>query len=269
VNSPSTVTVAPTQPETPILRSVDNFRDLAGDGYQTRWHDRLRRAVVYRSNVLLPNDKDYTTLNLLGLEAVYDLRSSQEVEKQPDHVPAGATLVRVNIMGDSPGALAVMNQLSSAAQAESLLSDIYGRFVSDVDQRAQFAVLLRDVAASNGPILIHCSAGKDRTGWASALLLSIADVPRQTIMHDYLLTNEYEKSSINDIVAETTRQRGRSAGEAIKVLMSAAPELLDKSFAEADHEFGSMDGYLRVGLGLSEDTLQAIKHKLTTSREQR
>jgi protein-tyrosine phosphatase len=136
------------------------------------------------------------------------------------------------------------------------------QFVNNPAQRAGFATLLTSIANTEGPQLIHCTAGKDRTGWSSALLLSIAGVSREDITANYLLTNEYSKDSIMHTVETIAQQKGQPAADAYGRLLGVQQSYLDAGFAEVTAEYGSVDGYLTKGLGLSPETIATIKTKL-------
>lgn len=252
--------------QAPRLLSANNFRDLAGPdgGYATSDGHRVREGVLYRSNALTTSDADAATLDALGLTAVYDLRTTAEVEKGPDRVPVGANYTHVNIIGDSAsGAVTSSVDLSTPESAGAVLITANQQFVTDPGMRARFATLLTDIATTDGPQLYHCTAGKDRAGWTSAVLLKIAGVDDATVMKNYLLTNEYSKDSIAATAAQVTAAKGEQAGEAMKVLLGVSPEFLQAGFDEIATTFGTFDKYLTDGLGLSTDTISTLKTKLT------
>ncbi|MFF0818243.1 tyrosine-protein phosphatase [Rhodococcus sp. NPDC003318] len=262
----ATQAVASVAAPTPRLSSVNNFRDLAGPdgGYVTSDGHRVRAGVVYRANALTPSDADATTLDSLDIAAVYDLRTAAEIGKAPDRVPAGARYTNVDITGAaSNGAVASTVDLSTPQSAAAVLVGANRQFVSNPAMRAEFATLLGDIASTDGPQIIHCTAGKDRTGWASAVLLKIAGVDDATVMSNYLLTNEYSKESIEATATKTAAAQGEQAGEAMRVLMGVSPEFLQAGLDEVTTSFGTFDNYLTNGLGLSAETIATLKAKLT------
>ncbi|MEV8195493.1 MULTISPECIES: tyrosine-protein phosphatase [Rhodococcus] len=133
------------------------------------------------------------------------------------------------------------------------------------DQRAQFATLLEQIAEADGPVVIHCTSGKDRTGWASALLLHIAGVSDEDIMANYLLTNEYAADYIDATAAAMAETRGTEFGEAIRVVLSVEADYLQAGISTAIEQYGSLDLYLTEGLGLEKETLTDLRNKLTTA----
>ena len=180
--------------ETPSRRTVENFRDVAGagDGYPTVDGGSLRRGVFYRSGALTPDDADAAALARLPLSAVHDLRAVGEASLAPDRVPSGAVRETHEIAPIDVAAAAP----ADAAAASAWIVERQRQLVTDPVARLQFGALLTRLARVSGPQVIHGTAGKDRTGWAAALLLSIADVPLDVIIQDYLLTNSVAQPQI-------------------------------------------------------------------------
>ncbi|WP_348539658.1 tyrosine-protein phosphatase [Rhodococcus opacus] len=250
----------------PSLRSVDNFRDLAGPGggYRTADGRAVRTGVVLRSNALNPDDSDFAVLNGQGINAVFDLRRTAEIDRAPDRVPLGANYVRVNVMGDAAPNLnaAVAESLSSPEQASALLLEANRQFVANANQRAQFAALISEIGKAEGRVLVHCTAGKDRTGWASALLLTIAGVDRADVIANYLLTNEYSRGAIDAKIASVLQDKGADAAEATRVAFGVNADFLEAAFDEVDRLYGTFDNFVETGLNLSAETVQGLRAKL-------
>jgi protein-tyrosine phosphatase len=248
---------------TPRLASVDNFRDLAGpgDGYPLASGGHLRKGVLYRSSALRPDAADMVTLTGLGLTHDYDLRTTAEIDENPDIVPPGTTYVHVNIIGDQ-NPIPTFTDLS-APRARQLLIDQYKVFVDDAGERERFGELLRSIAANPGPQVYHCTSGKDRTGWTSAVLQTLAGVSPDDVMSDYLLTNQYSQKSIDAGAAAATEAYGPEAGEGTRVMLSVFPEALQASLDQVHARYGTMDRYLTDGLGLDAATIAALKTTLT------
>jgi protein-tyrosine phosphatase len=260
-SSSATTTKATTEP-TPRLASADNFRDLAGpgEGYETSDGKHVKQGVIYRSNALTLTPADVTTLEGLGITAVYDLRTPSEIAAKPDVAIAGATNTNIDIVGDEVTAAAA--SFNTPEQASAFLEDMNRQFVSNPAQQAHFGELFTSIANTEGPQLIHCTAGKDRTGWSSAILLSIAGVSREDINANYLLTNEYSKDSITHTMETIAQSKGQPAADAYGRLLGVQQSYLDAGFDEVTAKYGSVDNYLTKGLGLSPETIASIKTKL-------
>lgn len=223
----------------------------------------MRGGILFRSNALDAESVDGTRLGALGLTRIFDLRTTAEVTPKPDVVLAGAEYVRFNVIGDELdlGALDPAS-LTDAAGARDLLIDVNRLFVRDASARAEFGGLLRRIADDGGAHVFHCSAGKDRTGWAAALVQSLVGVSQDDVMDDYLLTNEYSAATIEAIAAKATEAKGSGVGEAARVLAGVFPEALEAAFDEADSRFGGVEGYVRDGLGVDDGTVERLRAKL-------
>jgi protein-tyrosine phosphatase len=108
----------------------------------------------------------------------------------------------------------------------------------------------------NLPTVFHCTAGKDRSGWAQAILLSALGVPRQTIVADYVLTNRYMTA---DALEQIRKVAPEIDSEAAMALVAADPEYMETSFDEVNERYGSFQQYLRRGLNITDSTIEALR----------
>ncbi|KIY40770.1 protein tyrosine phosphatase [Pseudomonas sp. 10-1B] len=247
--------------DTPRLVGIDNFRDIAGTttAYTTHHDGVMRTGVFYRSNALTPTSADLAILNGLGISAVYDLRTPSEIAGTPDTLPTGASYTNIDIIGSTTSGSNITDiSFSSAEQARAMMQETNRAFVSDAGMRGQFAVLFNELAAADGAALFHCTAGKDRTGWTAAVLLSIAGVDDATIMNNYLATNDYTAAR----VAATLAAMPTSMAEIYAPLLGVEASYLQAGLDEVTAEYGSMDNYLKQGLGLSQETLYVLRGKM-------
>jgi protein-tyrosine phosphatase len=135
--------------------------------------------------------------------------------------------------------------------------DANRQFVESATAKAAYKALFERLADPKMlPATFHCTAGKDRTGWAQAVFLSIMGVPRDVIMRDYLLSNEYLKAKNDKMLAML---KGRIDPALLEPLLGVRPEYLQAGFDAVDRDYGSMDHYVRDGLGLSDATIQALR----------
>jgi len=236
------------------LASDPNLRDVGG--YRTTDGQWVRMGVVYRSQALSLTPADLAVVDTLGITADYDLRTTAEIAAAPDVVPAGATYTNLNVMAD----ISLTPTLTSAAAAEQYMQEIEQDFVTNPTAQAGFGTLLTDIADSHGAVLYHCTAGKDRTGWATAVLLTLLGVPRATVMQDYLLSNTY----YFDSPAVQAELKAMPAAEAAiyTPLLEVQASYLQAGFAQVAASYGSMYGYAVHGLGLSPQTIAKLRDKL-------
>ena len=236
------------------LASDPNLRDVGG--YRTTDGQWVRMGVLYRSQALALSPADLATIDKLGLTADYDLRTTEEIAASPDVVPAGATYTNLNVMAD----ISLAPTLTSAASAEAYMEEIEQDFVTNQTAQAAFGTLLTDIANSNGAVLYHCTAGKDRTGWATAVLLTLLGVPRATIVQDYLLSNTYYFDS--PAVQAELKAMPTAESAVYAPLLEVQASYLQAGFAQVTASYGSMYGYAVHGLGLSPQTIAKLRHKL-------
>jgi protein-tyrosine phosphatase len=236
------------------LASDPNLRDIGG--YRTTDGQWVRMGVVYRSQALALSPADLTVINSLGITADYDLRTTEEIAASPDVVPAGASYTNLNVMAD----ISLAPTLTSPASAEQYMEEIEQDFVTNPTAQAGFGTLLTDIADSKGTVLYHCTAGKDRTGWATAVLLTLLGVPRATVVQDYLLSNTYYFDS--PAVQAELNAMPAAESAVYAPLLEVQASYLQAGFAQVTASYGSMYGYAVHGLGLSPETIAKLRHKL-------
>ena len=237
------------------LASADNFRDVAGPGYAGADGRELRAGVFYRSNELRLSGEDLAALSGLGLTSIIDLRADIEIERHPDPSVPGAVWRHFDVIGIPMEEVAA---LQTHAQAVELMDRVYSGFVESAKSRAGFGGVLRALA-EGGPQVFHCTAGKDRTGWVSALLQHIAGVPDAVIESDYLLTNELTAVSRARVEAEISKHLGEHGVEIFEPTLVADPEYLTSAYASIEKLYGDRATYLREGLGLDEAVLDRLR----------
>jgi protein tyrosine/serine phosphatase len=219
----------------------------------------MRAGVFYRSNALTPSPADLATLNGLGIKAIFDLRTPAEIAATPDTLLTGATYNNIDIIGSTTsGSNITTVSITSAANAIALMQETNRAFVSDAGMRGQLGVLFNELAGVDGAALFHCTAGKDRTGWTAAVLQSIAGVDDATIMSNYLATNDYTAARIKATLAAMPPAMAAIYAPMIGVDASYLQAGLDQVTAQ----YGTMDNYLKQGLGLSQETIYVLRGKM-------
>jgi protein-tyrosine phosphatase len=223
------------------LAGASNFRDLggypAGDGRRVRWRQ------IFRSNHLgHVTEADIRVLRGLGLKSAFDFRGMEE------RAAAVCALeeIAVHSLPIEPTVQATLRARRadgvplSSTDALDVMRDSYRNYVrqSTPSYRTLFAHLLEDRA----PLVIHCTAGKDRTGFACALILHALGVPDETVAEDYLLTNRFYRRdpAASSDLPEEVRQ----------VLASVETSFLAAAFDAVGAEYGDLETYFSDGLGL-------------------
>ncbi|MGC8493934.1 MAG: tyrosine-protein phosphatase [Syntrophobacteraceae bacterium] len=253
---------------TPILSSAPNFRDLAGisalyggTGYADTTSNGgvMRTGVFYRTDALSSlSTADQATLSSLHIDRDIDLRTPSEIASNPDIVPNGTIFTNINIYG-TPNPPPQPPFSNSIAPAISYMEGLYSNFVADPVDRDGFRTVLLTLANDSGPDLYHCSAGKDRTGWTSVILESIAGVPQATIMQDYLATNLYTAK----LIAYTWAQLQTTLpSKDADVVLGVQPYYLQTALDQVSALYGSMNAYLTRGLGLTQADIYVLRAKM-------
>ncbi|MFN8631436.1 MAG: tyrosine-protein phosphatase [Chloroflexota bacterium] len=245
----------------PLAFDLPNVRDLGGS--RTRDGRRVRRGLVFRSPTLArASARDLASLERIGLRTVVDLRSAWERERAPEaeRLPRGVAYVIADVNGDgvvhSP--MWQLATLTTAAErraafangrAEAGFEAKFRDFVTGEGPRRAFGDLLRALAAPGGlPAIFHCSTGKDRTGWAAAVLLRYLGVPMDAVMADYLAGNAAIRELMLPAIERHVAQGGHE--DDLDPLIGVRPSYLLAGLDELTRAFGSVGRYVEDGLGL-------------------
>ena len=257
------------------LESAPNARDIGG--YETKGGRHVKWGTVYRSDAISEaSDADLAKLENLGIKIVCDFRGPSEVEADgPDKLPAGAELVEVpifdadNDLSDKirtaivSGDAAAQEALLGDGKAEQVLIDAGRTFVEDASAREQFAAVMERIADGESlPAFTHCTAGKDRTGWSTAVVLSALGVPKETIIEDYLLTNEFAADKNAERIQQV--QGLMENPDLLLPVLEVRKEYIQSSFDAVERKYGSMANYLKKGLGLTAADIKALREQLLT-----
>lgn len=256
--------------------TVANLRDLAdADPARVKPGVAIRSAQLDKLDV--DADPDFVAL---GVSSIVDLRTETERSGSPDIVPAGAVWMVADVLADAPDAdparLAPLlsdvkrahDELSGGRARESF-KGIYADMVTLPSARSAYRLLLSQLLepadAGSGPdrgaTLFHCTAGKDRTGWGAGLLLTLAGVPREQVMADYLSSNPNTRALFAKLIDQFIAAGGEEA--IVLDIVEVREEYLDTSFATMESEFGDIDGYLGEGLGFDEDTIRQLREAIS------
>lgn len=237
-----------------------NFRDVGGyrtaDGRSVRW------GKVYRSGSLAElSDDDVAYLAQLGLRLSCDLRSTEEALLRPDRLPPGAISSHRPVAAEVGLVRRIITLFVLRKRIQSLLQQAY---IVMLDQNGPlFAGLLRDAAdPANLPLVIHCTAGKDRTGLASAILLLTLGVPEETVIADYTLSNRAYDQLAGRMGSEFEPLYRLGFDEArLRPFLLAEARTLTNALAHLRRRYGSVEQYL-LRAGLDEATLEQLRSTL-------
>lgn len=244
-----------------------NFRDLGG--IKTTCGKTVRSKRLLRA--ALPaglRDDELAVLLAHNLKYIVDLRTLHEVTSEPADSIDGVAYKHIDIMGDN------IAQAASAAywmkvfhekpeSTEEEFRQTYREFATSAHSTAGYASLLKlAVESDDGAILFHCTAGKDRTGFAAAIILKILGVSDEDIFADYLRTAEYQKH-----IAQKYIERAKNAGfsdaqiSAMEDIFGVKLSYLTTAFDALEKTHGSFENYAAIGLGVTEEIVAELKRK--------
>ena len=256
------------------LDGQPNFRDLGG--YQTTDGRTVKWREVFRSGELPHlSDSDVEKLANLRLRTVVNFLTQPEIAKEgPDRLPAGVRVVPLPMetgnLGNLAGVIVEARRTGDFSQVPPDINPEIHR--SLIDEGAEYyAALLREAMdPANRPLAFHCSGGIHRTGTGAAILLSALGVPWETVREDYLLSNECRKGVTERRIEELKQLDARNRGVPVEQIDDAnirafyvlEGAYIDAALEAAVEKHGSMDAYIREGLGLSDEEVQRLRSEL-------
>ena len=253
------------------FEGIANFRDLGG--YPTTSGQQVKWGVLYRSATLAESSRaDLVGLQQLKLATLIDFRSAAEKEKEPNQLPdpIGFNVVEIPTLDDGNKAMVgeIMTRIESGNfdgfDPNALMLEGNRQFASTFTP--QFSQFMHTLLAANGaPVLWHCSAGKDRTGFAAAILLRILGVPQDVVMQDYMASKQHALDTRKSQLLLLRLFKGAEAADKLTVLMGVDAAWLNAAFEQIDASWGSFDNYVREGLKLNDADIAQLRATLLSA----
>ncbi len=244
------------------MQGTPNFRDFGG--YPTADGRRVKWGYLYRSGQLSTlSDQDLDLLASLEIDLVCDFRRTEEQESDPSRLPADRRRPKIVSLPILPGSNARYLE-----EAEQHLGDREAMFNFMVEinrdfaegQTEAYARMFREILAlEDARFLVHCAAGKDRTGFAAALVLLALGVPREVVMRDYLLTGRFFKPEAELERLRRKYQMERMDAAAILPMLEVHQDYLERALAVIADNYGSVEEYLSEALGVGTAELKELR----------
>ena len=225
---------------------MKNFRELA--------YSNIKKGLLYRSESLFNLPKEDQKLLLdKGIKTIIDLRAPEEREAQKDVELKGVNNINIPLNADKRTKVIEKMGLSLPD-----LEDCYEQLV-DISRKESWSKIFNVYLNDNGPILCHCTSGKDRTGIVSAILLKALGVDEETIFNDYLITNQIPDISLskNPFVLSLDEERRKL----ILDHFSAKKEYLQAALNHINKTFGDFESFLKECCSLSENDIEQLRKK--------
>ncbi len=249
------------------LAGIHNFRDYGG--YAVEGGGRLRSGMLWRSaHHQDATDDDLTAVDNLSIETIVDLRGDDERAAHPcrrsEKFSARVLFADGNTAGLAPHLQAAGGTIDNDT-ARSRMVDVYASMPYRPALVNTLRLYLSALAEYEAPSLVHCVAGKDRTGFAVAVVHRLLGVHEDDLMHDYLLTNTAGK--IEERIAQGAGHiRARYGAEihddAVRTLMSVNPIFLDAALATIRRDHGDVATYAEAVLNFTPDMREALTDRL-------
>ena len=252
------------------LDGVLNTRDLGG--LKTVNGRTVRTGQLIRSGAIDDmGPEGMARLDAMGVGAIVDLRTTSEANADPVRWPEGQGPARHNfpVLENESSLIddmhiSIRSGTADAAETDAMFHDAFGYIATDYtgELRDLFDVLLKQPEGE--AVLYHCSGGKDRTGVATALVLSALGVARDDIRADFMMSNtqrDVDNAAVR-IAAEVNAARGTSmTADAVWPSIGVREAYLDEFYRSVDKKYGSVDGYLREGLGLTDADIERLRSR--------
>ncbi|MCB1845548.1 MAG: tyrosine-protein phosphatase [Halioglobus sp.] len=250
------------------FEGIHNFRDLGG--YRTEDGRTVKWGSLYRTgNFAHASKGDLEALRSLELHTLIDFRSSMEKTEEPSRLPDPLPfeLVEIPTLDDANAAMVgeIMQRIEDGnfEGFDPHATMILGNRQFATQFTPQFRRFMREVLAADGaPVAWHCSAGKDRTGFAAAILLRVLGVPQDIVMQDYLASDAPSRASRTSQLMLLRLFKGDEAADNLAVLMGVEADWLQAGFAAIDEHWGGFDAYVRDGLELSAADVARLRSTL-------
>lgn len=255
------------------MDGTPNFRDLGG--YTNRAGRTIKRGKIFRSgNLSQLSAADLDRISALKVATICDYRRPEEVERDPTLMPDANPPKLVSLSIDPGSRGSFFDQLESADDkgVEDLELDMAGFMVGinrafPLEFTDRFGQMLLEIEQlqHDEALLFNCAAGKDRTGFAAALILMCLDVPRETILQDYMLTGQYfapdkEIARLQEKYADFGFQK--MDPQLIRPMLEVREEYINEAFIAIDEKYSSTEDYLDDCFGFDEARLETFRAQL-------
>lgn len=242
-------------------KGLINFRDIGGLKVPT---GVLRPDYFYRSGQIsgiTPEQSEFLQ-NDCRIRDVYDFRSTDEVEQAPDTDLVHAKYYHIDILSDKTSNGASLGaMITDGSQVRQNMLKTYESIVLSESARKGYHDFMMGLLSDNAPILFHCFAGKDRTGFAAAVILRVAGADDQQIMDDYMLTNKLRVQANKDILNRFKSEMNQQQLDNLHTALMVDSDYLKHAQDVLQDHFGTFDHYLQNGLDLPSDYIAQFRNK--------
>ena len=247
------------------MDGAHNTRELGG--YKTTDGKSVKWGMLFRSDKLSDiSEADQKYLQALGIKKIVDFRSDEEKTEDPDLIPTGISYVEmpISVDGAMRSKIEAVLKGETDKEVESFLIDANREFVTNYTD--VYENFLRGLIDEDAPTLFHCTAGKDRAGFAAAISLIALGVSREDVIKDYMKTNAFTEDRIEEILRQIKLMSLYQAdAEILRPLIGVEQIYIETAFETAEEEYGSLEKFIRDGLNISDEDIQKLRNKFLES----
>ena len=247
------------------MDGAHNTRELGG--YKTTDGKSVKWGMLFRSDKLSDiSEADQKYLQALGIKKIVDFRSEEEKTEDPDIIPTGISYVEmpISVDGAMRSKIEAVLKGETDKEVESFLIDANREFVTNYTD--VYENFLRGLIDEDAPTLFHCTAGKDRAGFAAAISLIALGVSREDVIEDYMKTNAFTEDRIEEILSQIKLMSLYQAdAEILRPLIGVEQIYIETAFETAEEEYGSLENFIRDGLNISDEDIQKLRNKFLES----
>ena len=242
-----------------------NTRELGG--YKTTDGKSVKWGVLFRSDKLSDiSENDQKYLQSLGIKRIVDFRSEAEKTEDPNIIPEGINYIEtpINVDGAMRSKIEAVLKGETNKEIKSFLVDANKEFITNYT--SVYEDFLRGLIDEDGPTLFHCTAGKDRAGFAAAITLTALGVSKEDVIEDYMKTNIFTKDKIDEMIDKIKLMSLYQAdAEILRPLIGVERIYIETAFKTAEEKYGSLENFIREGLNISDEEIQILRNKFVES----
>ena len=247
------------------MDGAHNTRELGG--YKTTDGKSVKWGMLFRSDKLSDiSETDQKYLQALGIKKIVDFRSEEEKTEDPDIIPTGISYVEmpISVDGAMRSKIEAVLKGETDREVESFLIDANREFVTNYTD--VYENFLRGLIDEDAPTLFHCTAGKDRAGFAAAISLIALGVSREDVIKDYMKTNAFTEDRIEEILGQIKLMSlYQTDAEILRPLIGVEQIYIETAFETAEEQYGSLENFIRDGLNISDEDIQKLRNKFLES----
>ncbi|MCP1125484.1 hypothetical protein CN326_01100 [Bacillus sp. AFS018417] len=236
-----------------------NFRDMGG--YKTYDGRTVKLGLFFRSDELTGlTDEDMNFLQTLNIKYIFDYRDELEAQNKPDPILSNVAYERIpaSEQNNQFGTIEEMARNNFFKNLNlDIMWEVYSKLPLNNPSYKRLMQVIQD--PNNLGLLHHCAAGKDRTGVGAALILSVLGVPKETVMEDYLLTNETMKEFNEKVLKQISAHLDDRGLQIMEQLLGVKEEFLEGVFQSITNTYGNLDTYFAHEFGLTKEKRQALQ----------